>query len=196
MGQRPHCGWRHHRRQALLNAPTMNLLDGAQIARYLERCGLIDENSRVTAAPLSGGVSSDVALAACGDRRWVLKQGLPKLKVAQDWRAGPMGGRLWRWEAFWGLCTRTAPAAAEAVLALRGSVAVLPTAHCALFRGAVRAVSGSAAARARGDREFSDVDRCSAGQWGLQSQKCHCAGGRQKPDCIGLGGGPPGPPRI
>ncbi len=65
----------------------MNLLDVAQVARYLECCGLIGPNSRVTVEPLSGGVSSDVALATCGSRRWVLKQALPKLKVAADWRA-------------------------------------------------------------------------------------------------------------
>ena len=74
----------------------MNLLDGAQIARYLERCGLIDENSQVTVEPLVGGVSSDVALAAFGDRRWVLKQALPKLKVAADWRADVRRGHVER----------------------------------------------------------------------------------------------------
>jgi 5-methylthioribose kinase len=74
----------------------MNLLDGAQIARYLESHGLIGPHCRVTVEPLPGGVSSDVALVSCGDRRWVLKQALPKLKVAADWRADVHRGQVER----------------------------------------------------------------------------------------------------
>ncbi len=225
-----------------INCPAMNLLDGAQIARYLERCGLIDENSRVTVAPLS----SDVALAACDDRRWVLKQALPKLKVAADWRSdvrrskverlaleevarispgsvprvecGDDGrgvlvmqfvdGLVWKSELLAGRADGRTALALGRFLGLvhkdsarrLGSLGVF--ADQSLFYQLritpyfERAVSGSAPVRAPGVREFSDADRCSAGPWGLQSEKCHRSGGRQRPDCIGLGGGPPGPPRV
>lgn len=44
--------------------------------------------------PLSGGVSSDVALIEGGGRRLVVKQSIPKLRVQADWPVHP--SRIWR----------------------------------------------------------------------------------------------------
>ena len=43
---------------------------------------------------LLGGVSSDVALIADADRRFVVKQAIPNLRVAADWPVHP--SRIWR----------------------------------------------------------------------------------------------------
>ncbi len=55
-------------------------------ARYLRSGGYIeDENVRVT--PLSGGVSNIVLRVTTDRDDFVIKQALPKLNVAQEWRA-------------------------------------------------------------------------------------------------------------
>jgi len=47
-----------------------------------------------TAQLLLGGVSSDVALIADAERRFVVKQAIPNLRVAADWPVHP--SRIWR----------------------------------------------------------------------------------------------------
>lgn len=49
---------------------------------------------RPTAHLLLGGVSSDVALIADAERRFVVKQSIPNLRVAADWPVHP--SRIWR----------------------------------------------------------------------------------------------------
>ena len=53
---------------------------------HLIKDGLIsDDQARLT--PLKGGVSSDIYLVEDGDRKWVVKRALEKLKVEADWFA-------------------------------------------------------------------------------------------------------------
>jgi aminoglycoside phosphotransferase (APT) family kinase protein len=54
--------------------------------------GLLRRKSRIlgpraTIVPLTGGVSSEIYLVEDGDRRFVVKRALPKLKVKDDWFA-------------------------------------------------------------------------------------------------------------
>ena len=52
-------------------------------ATYLSSRGIAPAGARVT--ELGGGVSNIVLLVECGDRRFVLKQALGKLRVQDDW---------------------------------------------------------------------------------------------------------------
>jgi 5-methylthioribose kinase len=58
----------------------------ANLAGYLRSLG---HPGHWTATALGGGVSNSVFLAECGDRRWVVKQALAKLRVEEDWFADP-----------------------------------------------------------------------------------------------------------
>ena len=61
-------------------------LDAGNAVAYLESCPECrGVDWRIT--PLGGGVSNTVLLAESGDRRLVLKQALPKLRVEEDWFA-------------------------------------------------------------------------------------------------------------
>jgi aminoglycoside phosphotransferase (APT) family kinase protein len=53
----------------------------------LERLGLIEAGSSPELVPLTGGVASDIWLVRAGDRRFVVKRALEKLRVAADWHA-------------------------------------------------------------------------------------------------------------
>src|SRR5262249_27154676 len=48
---------------------------------------------QATATPLAGGVSSEIYLIQDGDRSFVVKRALAKLKVADDWRSDPARNR-------------------------------------------------------------------------------------------------------
>jgi 5-methylthioribose kinase len=54
---------------------------------YLIRRGLVQPAERVSAAELGGGVSNIVLAVEAGNRRWVLKQSLAKLRVKDDWQS-------------------------------------------------------------------------------------------------------------
>jgi len=49
--------------------------------------GLAGSDSAMRVTPLSGGVASDIAAVDLGENRYCVKFALPKLKVAEDWRA-------------------------------------------------------------------------------------------------------------
>ena len=57
-----------------------------ELALYLQEVKLL-ESGPVSITPLTGGVSSDIVLVEQGDRAFVVKQTLAKLKVADDWFA-------------------------------------------------------------------------------------------------------------
>ena len=53
----------------------------------LDELGLLPSDASLSAAPLSGGVASDIARVAVGDQLYCVKFALPKLRVAADWFA-------------------------------------------------------------------------------------------------------------
>lgn len=53
----------------------------------LREAGLLHAGEVAVIEPLTGGVSSDIALVSVGSRRFCIKRALAKLKVAADWRA-------------------------------------------------------------------------------------------------------------
>ncbi len=53
----------------------------------LRAAGLLKAGEVAVIEPLTGGVSSDIALVSVGARRFCIKRALAKLKVAADWRA-------------------------------------------------------------------------------------------------------------
>ncbi|MHB1132187.1 MAG: phosphotransferase family protein [Chloroflexota bacterium] len=56
---------------------------------YLHATGVLPEPEEVVVEELRGGVSSQVLKAESGEHCVVLKQALPKLRVADDWQARP-----------------------------------------------------------------------------------------------------------
>jgi len=56
------------------------------ITAYLRGAGLVVTDD-VTITPLRGGVSSDIYLVTEGDKSFVIKRALPKLRVKDDWYA-------------------------------------------------------------------------------------------------------------
>jgi aminoglycoside phosphotransferase (APT) family kinase protein len=63
------------------SAPTSALLEA------LHRLDLVPRGAAVAVTRLDGGVSSDIARVDVAGRSFCVKQALPKLKVAADWRA-------------------------------------------------------------------------------------------------------------
>lgn len=63
------------------------LLSIDTVAAYLRRRGLIAAGDSAQARALGGGVSNVVLAVRAGDRRLVLKQSLPRLRVADEWLA-------------------------------------------------------------------------------------------------------------
>ena len=57
------------------------------IARDLTGLGLIETGEQVRFTALPGGVSSDIFKVEAGERVFVVKRALPKLRVAGDWQA-------------------------------------------------------------------------------------------------------------
>lgn len=57
------------------------------VGAYVRRRGLVDEGTAVEALRLGGGVSNIVLAVRAGDRRLVVKQALPRLRVTEEWLA-------------------------------------------------------------------------------------------------------------
>ena len=70
--------------------PTAAATAPPELREPLRRLGLIGADERVSFEALTGGVSSDIWKVTAGARVFCIKRALPKLKVAQDWRA-PVG---------------------------------------------------------------------------------------------------------
>ena len=70
-------------REAIGEPP--GLLSADTAAAYLARRGLIAPGAHVTMEALGGGVSNVVLAARTDDRAMVLKQSLPRLRVADEW---------------------------------------------------------------------------------------------------------------
>ncbi|MQA25955.1 MAG: phosphotransferase [Micromonosporaceae bacterium] len=66
---------------------TGDLLDPSTVGRYLVGRGLAGDPRRVRAALLGGGVSNVVLGVGTGTDAFVVKQALPRLRVADEWRA-------------------------------------------------------------------------------------------------------------
>lgn len=63
------------------------LLSAETVADYLAVRGVFDDARGVEARELGGGVSNVVLVARRGDRRVVVKQALPRLRVEDEWMA-------------------------------------------------------------------------------------------------------------
>lgn len=63
------------------------LLTAATVGPHLVARGLVPEGDRVTAEELGGGVSNVVLGVDAGEHRFVIKQALPRLRVADEWLA-------------------------------------------------------------------------------------------------------------
>lgn len=61
----------------------------AEAPAYLAAAGLVEPGEPLALTELGGGVSSAVILAETPHRRLILKQALPKLRVAADWPSRP-----------------------------------------------------------------------------------------------------------
>lgn len=66
------------------------LLDGGNVADWLRGHGLVLPGVPVRVTELAGGVSGLVLSVTAGTDRWVLKQALPRLRVADEWAADPV----------------------------------------------------------------------------------------------------------
>jgi aminoglycoside phosphotransferase (APT) family kinase protein len=85
-------------------------LRAREIAAALVRMGAMAEGERLSARPLSGGVSSDISLVELADgRRLCVKRALPRLKVAELWEA-PIARNHYEW-AWFRAVERICPAA-------------------------------------------------------------------------------------
>ncbi|MDQ1436628.1 MAG: hypothetical protein QOK43_257 [Acidimicrobiaceae bacterium] len=62
-------------------------LDARSLPAYLVGRGLVADLATVTVRPLTGGVSNTVFLVETDTARWVVKQSLPRLAVADEWLA-------------------------------------------------------------------------------------------------------------
>lgn len=68
----------------------LNIEDFAAAAAYLRQKGFVVQGEDLSLECLPGGVSNRTVLVRFPDgRRWVLKQALPKLRVAVDWFSNP-----------------------------------------------------------------------------------------------------------
>jgi aminoglycoside phosphotransferase (APT) family kinase protein len=84
------------------------------LRRALEAANLLRPGEAVSGRSLTGGVSSDLLLLEAGDRRFVVKRALARLRVRDDWRADPTRNRFeWEWLKFAG---RVVPEAVPKVL--------------------------------------------------------------------------------
>jgi len=90
------------------------LLDPASAGDYLGGLGLFPAGEHLEVESLGGGVSNVVLLAAGGGRRVVVKQSLPRLRVAEEWLA--TRERILTEAASLELTRRLAPGSAPLVL--------------------------------------------------------------------------------
>jgi aminoglycoside phosphotransferase (APT) family kinase protein len=69
----------------------LNIENRNELVRYLESTERIGPATRLTVTPLTGGVSNRTVLVEqAHGPSWVLKQALPKLRVADDWFCSPL----------------------------------------------------------------------------------------------------------
>ncbi|WP_236728819.1 phosphotransferase family protein [Methylobacterium sp. WSM2598] len=57
------------------------------ISEFLNRCGLVTLGEPMRLVPLTGGVASDIFRVEVGERTFVVKKALARLRVAQEWNA-------------------------------------------------------------------------------------------------------------
>jgi len=70
----------------------------APVLEFLRRAGIVASDEAPRAAPLAGGVSSDIWRVECARGTLCVKRALPRLKVAQLWEAPVERNRYeWRW---------------------------------------------------------------------------------------------------
>src|ERR1700676_2840789 len=70
--------------------PMIDIEDKGQLLRYLRETGRIGVSERPTIRTLSGGISNKtLSLTRSSGESWVIKQSLPKLRVASDWFSDP-----------------------------------------------------------------------------------------------------------
>lgn len=62
------------------------MIDRSKVIKQLQEVG-IDLGTSVSFSPLTGGVSSDIWLIESSEQKFVIKQALPELKVADHWAA-------------------------------------------------------------------------------------------------------------
>src|SRR4030095_4272887 len=68
----------------------VNMENRSQLVRYLQATGRVDRAISLTVTVLPGGVSNRTVLVEQAQGpAWVLKQALPKLRVADDWFCSP-----------------------------------------------------------------------------------------------------------
>ena len=68
----------------------VNIENPTELVNYLERSGRITAGTRPKVSVLGGGVSNRTVLVEQAEgTAWVLKQALPKLRVADDWYCDP-----------------------------------------------------------------------------------------------------------
>jgi 5-methylthioribose kinase len=68
----------------------IDIEDNRQLLQYLRETGRIGVSEMPTIRKLSGGVSNKtLSLTRSGGESWVIKQSLPKLRVASDWFSDP-----------------------------------------------------------------------------------------------------------
>ncbi len=63
----------------------MFTVNADSVQRYLREKSLLSADETVTVTELQGGVSNTVLKVVTKDKRWVVKQALPRLKVEQEW---------------------------------------------------------------------------------------------------------------
>jgi 5-methylthioribose kinase len=77
-----------------VDAKTLDIERPGSLVGYLKATGRIDEDEEPTVSVLAGGVSNRTVLVewTASGEGWVVKQALPKLRVATDWFSDP--GRI------------------------------------------------------------------------------------------------------
>ncbi len=66
---------------------SLELLDEVSVIPYLIEHGIVEKDQEFSIEVLTGGVSNTVMAITTREAKWVLKQALPALKVAEKWEA-------------------------------------------------------------------------------------------------------------
>ena len=74
-----------------MDAETLDIERPGPLVGYLKATGRLDEDEEPVVSVLAGGVSNRTVLVerTASGERWVVKQALPKLRVATDWFSDP-----------------------------------------------------------------------------------------------------------
>jgi tRNA A-37 threonylcarbamoyl transferase component Bud32 len=84
--RRVRVGWR----ERVLATEALDIENPDDLAAYLRHTGRVGAGERMDVHTLAGGVSNRTVLVELpGNQAWVLKQALPKLRVAVDWFSDP-----------------------------------------------------------------------------------------------------------